>query len=49
MCFFVVLFFSNAIMVFIGCWVVFIGKVFNYEKKRDEMNAELLESSNPEA
>jgi HAE1 family hydrophobic/amphiphilic exporter-1 len=28
---------------------IFIGKVFNYEKKRDQMKAELLESSNPGA
>jgi len=28
---------------------IFIGKIFNYEKKRDEMNAELVESTNPEA
>jgi len=28
---------------------IFIGKIFNYEKKRDQMNAELLESPNPEA
>ena len=28
---------------------IFIGKVFNYEKKRDQMKAELLEPSNPGA
>jgi HAE1 family hydrophobic/amphiphilic exporter-1 len=28
---------------------IFIGKIFNYEDKRDKMKAELLESSNPEA
>ena len=28
---------------------IFIGKVFNYEDKRDKMKAELLESSNPVA
>jgi len=28
---------------------IFIGKIFNYEKKRDEMNAELVETTNPGA
>ena len=28
---------------------IFIGKIFNYEDKRDKMKAELLESSNPVA
>jgi HAE1 family hydrophobic/amphiphilic exporter-1 len=43
-----------ALATFLGVFLypmlfIFIGKVFNYEKKRDQMKAELLESSNPEA
>ncbi len=43
-----------ALATFLGVFLypmlfIFIGKIFNYEKKRDEMNAELLESPNPEA
>jgi HAE1 family hydrophobic/amphiphilic exporter-1 len=43
-----------ALATFLGVFLypmlfIFIGKIFNYEKKRDQMNAELLESPNPEA
>jgi HAE1 family hydrophobic/amphiphilic exporter-1 len=43
-----------ALATFLGVFLypmlfIFIGKIFNYEKKRDQQQAELLESSNPEA
>lgn len=43
-----------ALATFLGVFLypmlfIFIGKIFNYEKKRDQMKAELLESTNPEA